>query len=230
MQRVAKCCSILASAIAMLLVPLAPPASAATDTVVPPSQTFAGKTYGEWSVAWWQWAAGITTSESTLNDPKGANCAVHQQGPVWFLTGTTGGTKLTRRKCTVPAGQGILFPIINGECSSVEGQGTTEPQLRRCAKDQMDQVTSATARVDGVPVELGRLDHTPYRVQSSGLFNITFVDNNQFGISPGSGNSFADGFYVLVNPPTKGRHTFAFRGEAPAFNFTVNVQYDLTIS
>jgi hypothetical protein len=231
MQKTVKCCAILASAIAMV-VSLAPPASASAATVVDPGQKLAGKTYAQWSAAWWQWAAGITTSQSTLDDSTGAHCGVNQQGPVWFLAGTTGGSALTSRTCTLPSGKGVLIPIINGECSTVEGNGTTDAELRACAKDLMDHVTSATMSVDSVPVDLGRpLATSRFRVQSP-LFNITFVPNDQFGVPDGSGQAVADGFWVLLAPPSAGHHTVDFRGEAhfPKFTFVVNVHYDLTIS
>src|SRR5438034_7507958 len=92
--------------IGLLVGLLAPPASA-TSTIVRPSEKYAGKSYGQWSAAWWQWAADISEPNSPVTDSTGANCAVNQRGPVWFLAGNTGGT--TSRTCTVPADKGILF-------------------------------------------------------------------------------------------------------------------------
>jgi hypothetical protein len=184
-------------AVAVLVGLVAPPASAAS-TVVPPNQTFEGKTYGEWSAAWWQWAASIRASTSPITDTTGEHCGVGQHGPVWFLAGTTGGSALTSRTCTVPGGKGILFPIINAECSTVQGDGTTEAELRACAVDLIDHVTKASASVDGVPVDLGRpLAKSPFRVQSP-LFDIRFVPNNPFGAPNGSGQAVSDGFWVLL--------------------------------
>jgi hypothetical protein len=207
------------------------PALSDSETVgiVQPDDTFAGKSYGEWSAAWWQWAASIPERKSPLVDGTGQNCDVDQSGPVWFLAGTTGGDAV--RSCTVPAGKGILFPIINAECSTVEGDGPTEQQLRACAVGLMDHVTSARASVDDVKVDLGKpLAASPFRVQSP-LFYITFVAHNPFGVKVGSGQAVADGFWVLLEPPPVGRHAVNFQGEAhfPGFTFRVKVRYDLTI-
>jgi hypothetical protein len=128
--------SLALLAAGMLLGLLAPSAAASSFTIVQPTQKYAGKTYGQWSAAWWQWAANISEPSSPVTDDTGADCAVNQNGPVWFLAGTTEGS--ATRRCTVPPGKAILVPIINGECSTVEGDGTTEAELRACAEDLMD--------------------------------------------------------------------------------------------
>jgi hypothetical protein len=40
-----------------------------------------GKTIGEWSVKWWQWALEIPASKNPMLD---GDCEQGQQGPVWF--------------------------------------------------------------------------------------------------------------------------------------------------
>ena len=60
---------------------------------------------------WWQWVISIGQSENPLLDPTGADCAVGQEGPVWFLGGTFGGP--ATRSCTVPAGKALLIPVLN---------------------------------------------------------------------------------------------------------------------
>src|SRR5919201_6517858 len=77
-----------------------PIAAVASFTLIQPDQTFAGKTYGEWSASWWQWAAPVPAESSPITDTTGTRCGVNQSGPVWFLAGTTGGPSVTRQ-CTV---------------------------------------------------------------------------------------------------------------------------------
>jgi len=70
-----------------------------------------GKTYGEWSSAWWQW--------QELNFPDfdfgvgPVDCSQGQSGPVWFLAGTGGGAADRRCQKQVPAGTHLFFPLIN---------------------------------------------------------------------------------------------------------------------
>jgi hypothetical protein len=66
----------------MLLGLLAPSASASSFTIGQPTEKYAGKTYGQWSAAWWQWA-NVSEPNSPVTDAAGANCAVKQKGPVW---------------------------------------------------------------------------------------------------------------------------------------------------
>jgi hypothetical protein len=68
-----------------------------------------GKTIGEWSVKWWQWALEIPASTNPMLD---GDCEQGQQGPVWFLTGVWGGGTADR-VCDVPRGKYILFSIAN---------------------------------------------------------------------------------------------------------------------
>jgi hypothetical protein len=213
----------------MLLGLLAPSASASSFTIVRPTEKYAGKTYGQWSAAWWQWAANISEPNSPVTDDTGANCAVNQKGPVWFLAGTAGG--LATRSCTVPADKAVLVPIINAEWSTVEEPGSTEEHLRAVAKDLIDHVTQTSASVDGTAVDLGPVSEGRFRFQSP-LFTITFAPNNGFGVTPGTGKAVSDGFWVMVKPLSKGQHAIDFQGTAVFgdFVFQVGVHYDLTVT
>jgi hypothetical protein len=221
----------------MLLGLLAPSAAASSFTIVQPTQKYAGKTYGQWSAAWWRWAANISEPNSPVTDDTGADCAVNQKGPVWFLAGATGptGGSATRR-CTVPADKAILVPIINAECDTLTEPtvGGTEAQLRACAKGFMDLVTQTSASVDGTAIDLGPVSQGRFRFQSP-LFTITFAPNNGFypdGSVAGTGTAVADGFWLLIRPLPKGQHTIDFQGTAVFGDvvFQVGVHYDLTVT
>jgi len=219
----------LAQAIIGLLVGLLAPPASASPTIVGPSEKYAGKSYGQWSAAWWQWAADISGPSSPVIDSTGANCAVNQRGQVWFLAGNTGGT--TSRGCTIPADKAILVPVINAECSTLEGNGTSEQELRACAADLMDHVTATGAAIDGTAVDLGAPSGGRFRFASP-LFRLTFAPDNGFGVDAGTTPSVADGFWVLVRPLAAGHHTIDFQGTAVFgdFAFQVTVHYDLTVT
>jgi hypothetical protein len=210
-----------------MVVGLLAPSASARSIVVPPTEKYFGKTYGQWSARWWQWAANISKPNSPVDDPTGKNCAVNQKGPVWFLAGTPG---TSSPHCTVPADKGILVPVINGECSTVEGNGTTEQVLRACAVDQMNHVTELGVSLDGTPIDLGP-GGSRFRFQSP-LFRITFAPHNGFGAPAGTGKSVADGFWVLLKPLDEGQHEIDFHGKAvfPTFTFQIDVHYHLTVT
>lgn len=89
-----------------------------------------GRTYGQWSENWWQWAYSVKSS--TLG-----NCP-QESGRMWFLAGapvlTTGAqihagsqsTTTTPFNCTVPAGKNIMFPLFNAEQSVAEAEAGTK--------------------------------------------------------------------------------------------------------
>jgi hypothetical protein len=135
-----------------------------------------GLTYGEWTSKWWQWGYSIPKNINPAYDDTGKNCAQKQNGPVWFLAGTYGHS--VTRKCYIPAGKAILFPILNSECSFAEfPKLKTLSELRICAKTIQDQVTTLDGSVDGVPIS----NLEKYRIQSP-PFNFTLPQNNILGM------------------------------------------------
>ena len=219
----------LLTAIGLLLVIGVAPASAQSGGVVQPHRTYAGKTYGQWSAAWWQWAAGIPVSNSPIDDPTGRNCAADQSGAVWFLAGTADGSTVTRR-CTLPADKAILIPIINTECSTIEGNGKTVQELRQCANTTMSGASEVWASVDGAKLRLGPCA-SRFRFESP-PFKITFARNNAFYADAsvdGTSTAVADGYWVMLRPLSPGTHTIAFHALLTDFDFEVDVRYILTV-
>lgn len=197
------------------------------SAVLPPASMPYGMSYGEWSALWWQWALGISVSNHPLLDLGG--CEVGQSGPVWFLGGAFTGTATTR-ECTAPSGKAIFFPILNAECSTVEAPpfyGGNEEELRSCAIAFMDYTDfgSLRASVDGQ--EIANLNG--YRFTSP-MFDFTLPADNLMGLPAGTaGSSVSDGVWLMLTPLSAGRHTIHFEGSIPAFAFTLDVTYQLTV-
>jgi hypothetical protein len=206
---------ILLSVASALL--LAPSAAAAPPEVkkAPPPLT----------AQWWQSFMSIGDTNAL------ARCDVGTRDIV-FLAGTAGGT--ADRSCTISSTQSILVPLVNVECSTVEGNGRTPAELRSCARhDFVDQATNLFLIIDGNPVS--NLDR--FRV-SSQVFTFTVVANNPFGLPAPSGPQFtlpattrsvADGYWVLIQPLSPGIHTVSFGGEFPEFEFSTTASYTLTV-
>ena len=119
----------------------------------------------QYSAQWWQWSLSIPTVVNPLADSEGVLCSVGQHGDIWFLGGTLDGSP-AERSCTIPSGKSIFFPVINAECSVIEGYGETSEELSSCAKDLMDHVTELEVLVDGVPlkhVEKSRVQSKPFK-------------------------------------------------------------------
>jgi hypothetical protein len=117
--------------------------------------------------------------------------------------------------CTVKPGTMIFVAASSFECSTFEGEGTTEAELRACAK-QMDVQTAPTVTVDGRSV--------PVTEAETGLLNIVLPADNIFGLPAGAtGLSFGHGWVSLLNPLPPGTHTIVGSGSS-TFTTTIIVQ------
>jgi hypothetical protein len=176
-----------------------------------------GMSYDEWTAKWWQWALSIPKDINPVGDETGKYCGQGQEGPVWFLAGTFGGSM--ERSCTIPAGKAILFSPINVECSYAEFPDLkTESDLRACAKSGQDLATEVEVSIDGV--ELQNLQN--YRTQSP-LFDLTLPKDNVFGLPPSTTKAVSDGVWVFLKPLSPGNHEIHSKGVSVDFTTTGTV-------
>ena len=54
---------------------------------ISPSSVHRGRTYGEWSAKWWQWAYSVPRSRNPLLDQDGQNSHEGQNGPCVVFSG-----------------------------------------------------------------------------------------------------------------------------------------------
>jgi hypothetical protein len=190
-----------------------------------------GMSYDEWTAKWWQWALSIPKDINPVGDETGKYCGQGQEGPVWFLAGTFGGSM--ERSCTIPAGKAILFSPINVECSYAEFPDLkTESDLRACAKSGQDLATETEVSIDGV--KLQNLQN--YRTQSP-LFDLTLPKDNVFALPPSTTKAVSDGVWVFLKPLSPGNHEIHSKGVSVDFtttgtvpSFVSDVTYRLNIN
>lgn len=205
-----------------------------------------GKTYSQWSAAWWQWAFSIPVASHPLFD--NADCSIGQSGPVWFLGGQFCQNNQVCnpkpvRACTVPYGKLLYFPVVNIEDSAPEepnwGCGNSMPplvpgtiaEMRQCLAPYIDGTRNLVAEVDGVAIS-GLKTH--FRVQSL-QFDVTMPDDNflnAIGEGPFPAGTYSpvvdDGVYVMLAPLTVGNHTLKIKGMW-ANGGTQNITYNLNV-
>ena len=205
--------------------------------VFPRDSVAYGRTYGEWSAAWWQWSLAIPVANHPLFDKGG--CSVGQSGPVWFLGGkvcstgdTTCDSSSATRTCTVPAGKALFFPIVNTEDSTLEDPGKTIVELRAFAESIIEGTADLTAEVDEVSIPNLKEN---FREQST-VFGFTLPQDNELnavGEGPFAAGTYFpaadDGVYLLLAPLPAGPHMLHFHGAFPAFEFALDITYNLTI-
>src|SRR5690348_3484322 len=59
--------------------------SRTTSGVLPPQSDAFGKTYGQWSAAWWTWAMSLPVDCNPIVDDSCFDVTEGQSGKVWFL-------------------------------------------------------------------------------------------------------------------------------------------------
>ena len=153
-------------------------------------------------------------------------CNEGQSGPVFFLGGkacasndTTCNASKAVRNCTIPAGKGIFFPIVNSEDSDAEEAsfGTTPlptiNQLRQIVEGGTNSAAGLEVDLDGKSIkDLA----TAFRVTSVD-FEYTAPANNELealGENVPAGTyspAVDDGIYVMLKPLSPGAHLLHLR-------------------
>ena len=187
------------------------------------SQPF-GLTYAEWTTRWWRWLIGIPTSFNPALDINGENCSQNQLDEhVWFIAGTINPLVSAKRKCIIPIGRAILFPIVNNLVSFTE-----YPE----AKNENDLLSMVGKDfVKGMELQLLLDDNLVtntdiYRVTSH-PFEIAYPVDNVFHAKPGISIAVSDGFWVFLRPLSKGSHWMYIYGREP--NYETEVRYTIEV-
>ena len=192
--------------------------------VYPLTEKVGGKTYAEWTAAWWQWGMGAPKDKNPILDKTGEFAGKGQTGPVWFLAGNFGGE--VTRKCSVPAGKAIFFPVLNqGPGGSFDNPD--EDAWRKLAKELMDTAYDMEVLVDGKALE----DVKSYRVAAP-LFTFTGPEKEEDEAFPGTAGKHkmvSDGYWIMLKHLSKGEHVVRFKGKVKANKFSLDVTYQLTV-
>lgn len=181
-----------------------------------------GKTYGQWSVDWFQWVAAIPEDQNPLFSMGEVDLSIGQEGKVWFLAGSWVGP--AERTGTVLANNALFFPIFNVWAYNDVGETYTEDELRDMAEGFIDMVTAVSCTVDGKdlamssnvrPKSILRLQ-SPAFSYTSDLFGSTDL-------------AVMDGYFVMLPPLSEGEHQIHFHAEIPDFEIVQDVTYNITV-
>lgn len=201
----------------------------AEDYVLPPHATVAGKTLGEYGAEWWQWSLSVPLEDSPVKDLTGEKCASGQAGDIWFLAGTYESRPITRR-CAVPQGRHIFFPVINMVYWRPPQRPVSCEAVKTAAAINNDHLESIEAKIDGVDIPSMR-DH---REESPICFDV-FARVSRAEKAPPGYPAATDGYWIMLKPLPAGRHTISFRARynrpgQPYGALTQDVTYTLDIT
>ena len=204
------------------------------------SKSYGGLTYEDHVMNYWKLTLSIPEKGHPWFDPTGEKCRVGQEklnSPIFYLPTNEGGGD--ERICRIPAGLGVLIPVIVGEYSLLEYRNNGETKnledLPRDAKNDQDKMRNLELRINNTQFAENEIKN--YGVLTS-VFNVTFADNGLFGVIEGGPTSAAaDGYYIITEPLSKGTYVIYAKGdmcnnplECPSPNdFTTRVKTTLIV-
>jgi hypothetical protein len=175
---------------------------------------------------WWQHALSIPAAQNPIADETGEYCGIGQHGDTWFLHGSfgsIGSPYLITRDCSAPAGRRFFLPIVNWICLPFPGE-TIKENVQAC-QDANDLTDTVELTIDGTPSN-GLIKRRAQR----NPFDVTFPENNVYDVPPGSYVAVHDGYFAMLPELSPGNHTIEIVGRISAFDFYVDVTYNLTVS
>lgn len=184
--------------------------------------------------AWSRWVYAMPATTGPIFDLTGASCGMGQDGPVWFLAGTPGGS--ATRECTIPHGKQLFFPLVNANWPLFEGEAEDEELVaeRVAFFDSLPEATCAlTLRIDGEDAFAGGLDEMVEElwVESYEPYELT-MDGEWLGGPTGLYDMMGGGYYARVHPLTPGDHVLELGGRlcnGEQTWFETSVTYELHI-
>jgi hypothetical protein len=139
------------------------------------------------------------------------------------------------RTCSVPEGTALFFPVNNSVNIDTPGRVGSSKVFRssNCAPSLLAPLMrhlNLSVQLDGVPIKKVR------RVKSK-VFAVALPEDNVFDALCGSNNVPAgiyspavdDGFYVLLDKLSAGKHTLKFQAKDSKDKPVQNVTYYLTV-
>jgi hypothetical protein len=193
-----------------------------------------------WTELLWDYIYAVPFDVNPFFDPTGADCAVDQWGPVWFLPSIPGaalGYNVVRN-CTIPRDRAVLFQLA----TALNDYPCPEPPPFQPAPGQslydfllegiapvIDNEPPFTVTLDGVEI----VNPRNYRFTSPDIF---FIDGNlslqatfDNCITGKPQPAVSDGFYFMFKPLPPGEHTIAAVGQNRQTGPTMTLTEHLTI-
>jgi hypothetical protein len=176
--------------------------------VVPPDARFDGKSYSEWAGAFWKWALELPLEGHPFNTCE-RDLSAGQSGKVWFWAAPD--SCRGPIAATLTPGKALFLTIRDVETSSLEDppfHGDTEAEQRANSRWLADHIVRVFCIIDGKPVR-----HLSDFRFSTPQVRFTAPSPWIFGATGGAGTSVGDGYYLLLHPLPRGRHTIHYGRE-----------------
>ena len=198
--------------------------------IYPPHSRPFGKSYPEWQAAFWHWALSLPVEGHPFIDSPEFDFSAGQSGKVWFVGAPD---PAVTRSVIIPEGTALLLTVRDVETSTLEEPpffGATEAEQRANSTWFANHIVDLYCIIDGVPVK----NLEAYRVVSP-QFDFNAPTPWVWGAIGGYGTGVGDGYFVMVDSFSKGKHTIQYGG---TFHFepgeladeAVDLPHDITIN
>jgi hypothetical protein len=193
------------------------------------SDSFAGLTYGQWTVRWWQWALSIPAVRNPVVDLTGQASAQGQPNDVWFLAGIFGdgnrNPSYPFRHCKVPSGVPILIPVLNCEADIIEYPHLkTDQEIVDHVLKQVNSIEKKDCFVNGETISPERVPSDPR------IFDVNVhPDFDKFHSGGGFSHAASDGYWVFLKSLPMGENTISFEGSCENGSINSGATYSLTV-
>ncbi len=197
-----------------------------------------GKSIARWSELLWSYIYAQPIDHSPFLDTTGADCAVGQKGPVWFLPavpGATLGTSVTR-SCTIPRHRAILLQLASAMNDYPCPDPTFKPApgqslfdfLSAPIEPGISAVTGFEVSIDGTKID----EPLAYRFTSDDVFTFTgdqsLTASFDTCVTGKPQKAVSDGYYLMFKPLPPGAHTIVVNGQ-DMHGTKVTLREELTI-
>lgn len=176
--------------------------------VVPLNEAVAGHVQTWYANDWWQWLMAAPKGENPQDDPTGRACARDQGEKVWYLAGALDGKPL-RRKCSVPEGRALFFPVTAVYDTTAPSRPLTCAEARSSAKHVADAPVALQVTLNGARIS----SPGTHRIAPETCFDLTARIEGRTGAPMYP--SATDGYWMMLRPLPPGRHVISFRAGAP---------------
>jgi hypothetical protein len=186
-----------------------------------------GKTYGAWTVKWWQWIYSVPMEINPLLDLNGEHWKKRQRWPdVRFLVGIFGEVQkaFPHRKIVTKSGTSILFPILNCEANKLEFPKMTHEDIVKHVVDDINTVVKKNCTINGKRVSPVLIASDPI------IYSLRIAKNNAFRLkNTGLTDASAYGYWIFLKPLSKGKYNIRFEGSCEFGRLKSGADYELDI-
>ena len=185
-----------------------------------------GVTFGAWTVRWWKWCFSIDRNRNPTIDKTGIYANEKQSKPTWFLAGTwvSEERKYPHRKCSIPSGVSILFPVINCEENPLEyPELKSKEDMKKRLLHDMGTVNKSECTVNGkkIPPQLVESDPEFFDIN----IRSDMAENNKGGDTLMT----TSGYWIFLKPLGAGNYHVSFEGAYQYGKLYSGATYDILV-